>query len=40
MGEYVTIDEKLERFGGRCGSRQYISKNPAKYGINMFALED
>lgn len=31
-GEFVTIDEKLETFRGRCSYRQYISQNPAKYG--------
>ncbi|KAJ8968536.1 hypothetical protein NQ314_002264 [Rhamnusium bicolor] len=37
---YVTIDEKLEAFRGRCGFRQYIPNTPAKYGIKNFALAD
>lgn len=40
LGEYVTIDEKLEPFRGRCGFRQYIPNKPAKYGIKIFALVD
>ncbi|XP_066253023.1 piggyBac transposable element-derived protein 4-like [Euwallacea similis] len=38
--EYMTIDEKLEAFRGRCGFRQYIPNKPAKYGIKVFALVD
>lgn len=40
VGEYVTIDEKLEKFRGRCSFRQYIPSKPAKYGIKIFALVD
>nr|XP_015905033.2 uncharacterized protein LOC107437514 [Parasteatoda tepidariorum] len=40
LGEFVTIDEKLEPFRGRCGFRQYMPKKPAKYGIKIFALVD
>ncbi|XP_054706863.1 uncharacterized protein LOC129216672 [Uloborus diversus] len=40
LGEYVTIDKKLEPFRGRCGFRQYMPKKPAKYGIKIFALVD
>ncbi|KFM74523.1 PiggyBac transposable element-derived protein 4, partial [Stegodyphus mimosarum] len=40
LGEYVTIDEKLEPFRGRCGFRQYMPNKPAKYGIKIFALVD
>lgn len=40
LGEYVTIDEKLEPFRGRCSFRQYIPSKPAKYGIKIFALVD
>lgn len=39
-GEYITIDEKLEPFRGRCSFIQYIPKKPAKYGIKIFALVD
>lgn len=37
---YLTIDEKLLAFRGRCSFRQYIPCKPAKYGIKMFALFD
>lgn len=37
---YVTVDEKLESFRGRCGFRQYIPSKPNKYGIKIFALCD
>lgn len=40
LGEYITIDEKLEPFRGRCPFRQYIPSKPAKYGIKIFALVD
>lgn len=40
VGEYVTIDEKLESFRGRCAFRQYIPNKPARYGIKIFALVD
>lgn len=39
-GSYVTIDEKLEPFRGRCSFRQYMPKKPARYGIKIFALVD
>nr|XP_023026647.1 piggyBac transposable element-derived protein 4-like [Leptinotarsa decemlineata] len=35
--EYVTIDEKLEAFRGRCSFRQYIPSKPAR---KLFALAD
>lgn len=38
--EYLTIDEKLEAFRGRCSFRQYIPNKPAKYGIKIFAVVD
>lgn len=38
--EYVTVDEKLEGFRGRCSFRQYIPSKPNKYGIKIFALCD
>lgn len=37
---YMTVDEKLEAFRGRCGFRQYIPSKPNKYGIKIFALSD
>lgn len=39
-GEFITIDEKLEPFRGRCNFIQYIPNKLAKYGIKIFALCD
>jgi hypothetical protein len=39
-GENVTIDEKLEKFRGRCPFRQYIPSKPGKYGIKIFVMAD
>lgn len=38
--QFVTIDEKLEAFRGRCNFRQYIPSKPNKYGIKIFAMAD
>ncbi|XP_030750072.1 piggyBac transposable element-derived protein 4-like [Sitophilus oryzae] len=38
--EYLTIDEKLESFRGRCSFRQYMPNKRAKYGIKIHALVD
>jgi len=38
--EYVTIDEQLLAFRGKCSFRQYIPSKLAKYGIKTFALVD
>lgn len=40
VGEYVTIDEMLEAFRGRCKFRQFIRNKPAKYGIKIYSLVD
>lgn len=40
VGSYVTVDEKLESFRGRCSFRQYIPNKPAKYGIKIFSAVD
>jgi len=40
IGEFVTIDEMLEAFRGRCSFRQYIKSKPDKYGIKIFSLAD
>lgn len=40
LSEFVTIDEMLEAFRGRCPFRQYIPNKPARYGIKLFALCD
>lgn len=34
-GSYVTIDEQLLAFRGRCPFRMYIPNKPAKYGIKI-----
>lgn len=38
--EYMTIDEMLLAFRGKCGFRVYIPSKPAKYGIKIQALVD
>ncbi|GBP09473.1 Dynactin subunit 4 [Eumeta japonica] len=40
FGENITIDEKLEKFRGRCPFRQYIPSKPGKYGIKIFVMAD
>ncbi|UYV60678.1 hypothetical protein LAZ67_1001867 [Cordylochernes scorpioides] len=38
--EYITVDEKLDAFRGKCNFRQYIPSKHNKYGIKLFALVD
>lgn len=38
--EYVTVDETLIPFRGRCSFRQYMPSKPAKYGIKFWCLCD
>lgn len=40
LGEFVTIDEMLHPFRGRCSFVQYMPQKPAKYGIKIYALCD
>lgn len=40
LGEFVTIDEMLHPFRGRCGFVQYMPQKPAKYGLKIYALCD
>lgn len=40
VGEFVTIDEMLVSFRGRCGFIQYMPQKPAKYGLKIYALCD
>lgn len=40
VGEYVTLDEMLDPFRGKCSFRQYMPNKPAKYGIKIQALVD
>lgn len=39
-GEYLTIDEMLIAFRGRCRFRMYLKNKPDKYGIKMQCLVD
>ena len=38
--EYITIDEVLVEFGGKCSFRQHIPNKPAKYIIKIHSLCD
>lgn len=40
VGVFVTVDEKLEAFRGKCSFRKYIPSKPAKYGIKIFSAVD
>ena len=40
LTEFLTIDETLVLFRGRCSFIQYIPSKPAKYGVKIFALCD
>lgn len=40
VGEYVTVDEMLPPFRGKCSFRQYIPSKPSKYGIKIISLAD
>lgn len=40
VGHYLTLDEMLLAFHGRCGFRMHIPSKPAKYGIKVFSLVD
>ena len=39
-GEYLTVDEQLVAFRGRCPFKQFIPSKPARYGIKVFVLVD
>lgn len=39
-GDYLTCDEMLDSFRGRCAFRQYMGNKPAKYGLKIYALSD
>lgn len=39
-GAYLTIDEMLQAFRGRCKFRQYIANKPARYGIKIYSMAD
>lgn len=38
--EYVTVDETLVPFRGRCRFKQYMPSKPAKYGLKFWCLCD
>ena len=38
--EYLTVDEQLVPFKGRCPFRQYIPSKPDKYGMKIFWIFD
>ncbi|XP_065323152.1 piggyBac transposable element-derived protein 4-like [Gordionus sp. m RMFG-2023] len=38
VGQYVTIDEMLPAFKGKCPLRQYMPNKPSKYGLKIYAL--
>lgn len=40
LGEYVTLDEMLLAFRGRCSFRMYMPQKPNKYGLKVFSLVD
>lgn len=40
VGEYVTLDEMLLAFRGRCSFKVYIPNKPNKYGLKVFSLVD
>jgi len=35
VGEFVTIDEELVKFRGKCPFKQYLPSKPGKYGIRF-----
>ena len=39
-GKYLTLDEHLCRYRGRCPFRQYIPSKPDKYGIKIWIIAD
>lgn len=38
--EYLTIDEMMSGFKGRCSFKQYLPAKPDEYGLKSFALTD
>ena len=38
--EYVTVDETLVPFRGRCSFKQYMPSKPARYGLKFWCLCD
>lgn len=40
VGRYLTLDEKLEPYRGRCSFRQYMPKKRFRYGIKVYTVVD
>lgn len=40
VGEYVTVDEMLIAFRGRCSFRMYLKNKPDKYGLKLQCICD
>jgi hypothetical protein len=38
--EYLTVDEQLVTFRGRCSFKMFIPSKPGKYGLKVWALTD
>ena len=39
-GKWITVDEHLCRYRGRCSFKQYMPNKPDRYGIKMWVLAD
>ena len=39
-GPYITVDERLIRFRGRCPFRVYLKNKPGRYGIKLWVAAD
>ena len=39
-GKYITVDEHLCRFRGKCKFRQYLPNKPDKYGLKVWIIAD
>ena len=39
-GKWLTVDEHMARYRGKCPIRQYLPAKPDKYGIKVFILAD
>ena len=36
-GPYLTVDERLVKFRGRCSFKVYMKSKPGRYGIKLWA---
>ena len=39
-GTFLTVDERLARYRGKCSFRQFIQSKPGKYGIKLWIIAD